>query len=190
MKISKRLFSICVGTMSLVIGFSSCKKRDTPPPKEVTENDISLLSPDEQKLIASNLDHLMDYYLYDVESFKIANEKTRSNVLKKFAQEEVVSGQKMINTIKAYAEKYNYKLDTVISTGKNNNLFKLTTSDVANFDKIFINTYIESNNKFTDSISNKINQINRVDLKELMENVKNENVLRISQVYKLRDSMY
>jgi len=189
MKIPRYLLFTGIGFMSLCTLLASCKKNETATKNEMTENDIRLLNPEEQKIIAGDFNFLIDYYLYDVESFKIAKEKTQSKDFKKFAEDEIVSGEKMIQNIKTYASQYNYTLDTVVTTKKNNSLYQLTNSDVANFDKIFINTYIDANNAFTDSINNKIEVTNRADLKDLLNNVKNENVQRIGQLYKLRDQM-
>ena len=185
---NKSRISVFVFLFSLLIlpNLVSCTDKGTQNTTELSSNKDSDIQELHQKLFLNNL---YKYYLFDVKSFKIMNERSTNPSLKSFSSEEIALSQKFISQIETYAQKYNIALDSVYSENLNNSLYKYTRADVKDFDHIFVQDYLQINASFNDTISKNIEQTNYADLKSLLQKAYTENTQRLDEMMRIKDSL-
>ncbi len=144
---------------------------------------------DDVKVVNANLNSLYEYYIFDIESFKVMNERSANVHLQAFSKQEVEMSKRLMKEIRNYAQQYNLVLDTVYSENLKNSLYKLTTADKKDFDRIFTQDYLEINERFNDSLQKRIDNTNTADLKELLQKVYNENSNRLMEMLRIKDSI-
>lgn len=144
---------------------------------------------DDAKVVNANLNSLYEYYVFDIESFKVMNERSANTHLKAFSKQEIEMSKRLMKEIRNYAQKYNIVLDSVYSENLKNSLYKLTTADKKDFDHIFTQDYVEINGRFNDSLRKRIDKTNTADLKELMQMAYNENSNRLMEMLRIKDSI-
>lgn len=142
--------------------------------KKTTITTIKTATPEEQQM-ATYVNSLYQYYLFDISSFQLMKEKSINKELHAFGDQEIAMSKDQLQKIEAFALKNNIVLDSTSSDPLDTSLYKLTVADQKDFDRIFIADYQKINRTFTDSLTQRLERVQVPEMKILLQSSIDEN---------------
>lgn len=130
---------------------------------------------------------LYQFVNFDAQTMGVWSEKAKKDELREFAQKQLKISSSQKALLESVASENDIKLPATLSQAYEREIYKYSTSGGEDYDKVFMNNYLEMCKIFRDSL-NQIIEMSDVnpEVKHLSKNSYNTMKSRIIQVDKLR----